>query len=184
VPRLKKDSSQLSSLVKAASINARTRRLAAWSLGLGIAGLLTAIFGVGVLFALAALVCGVIALTELRPWQPHDRHGWALTGITFALAAILAFPLLLATAIPQFITSQRAKEYAECYANLQLIADAKMRRAAADHATNGATVRLEDLGDSTVALRCPANGRYKVNPIGARPECSIAAHNFEPRRKL
>jgi hypothetical protein len=170
--------------VEATAINARTRRLAAWSLGLGITGLLTTIAGIGVLLAIAALVCGAIALAELRPWHPHDGHGWALTGIIFALAAVLAFPLLLSTAVPRFITSHRAKEHAQCYANLQRIAEAKTQWSTTHHATNGTVITLAELGEGVVSLTCPGKGHYKANAVGASPECSVAAHNLKPLRRM
>lgn len=159
---------------------ARTRRLAAWSLGLGVAGLLTVVFGIGVLLALAALILGAIVLTEIRTWQPNDGHGVALCGIAFALAALLAFPILLATVVPRFISWRRAQHQEVCYSNLQAIAEAKARWATEHRATTNTVVRVADLGSVVAELSCPGEGRYKINPVGTPPQCSIVAHNDPP----
>lgn len=161
----------------------RTRRLAIVSLGLGIVGLLTAIAGIGVLLAVAAVYTGIVALDRLRPWHPHDGHSLALSGIVLGIATLLSFPLLFATIVPRWITFSQSREHRECFIRLQQIARLKDAWAQAHHATNGAFIdlRASDELAALVQSRCPGGGRYLLKPVGMAPACSITWHNAPPR---
>lgn len=158
-----------------------TRRLAGWSTALGVAAILTAVVGIGVLLALLSIGLGVIALSRLQPWRPHDGHNLALSGIILGFVALLAFPVLLATAVPHLVTAYRSHEARLCARNLQDIQSAKQAWAGQHHLSNGTPVRLPHLYPTPAQPpHCPAGGRYRINPVGTPPECSIITHNEPP----
>jgi len=170
-------------VTQATVTSAREQRLAGWSLILGVTGLLTAIAGIGVLLALAAIVLGGLALALLHPWRPHDGHVAALCGVIFGIAALLAFPVLLATAVPRLVALHREHQAVSCWENLHFIALTKDEWARAHQATNGTAIATNDFAAvfPNGLPRCPGGGRYRVNPVGTPPECSIVAHTLAPK---
>src|SRR5689334_9174907 len=96
-------------------------RLARWSAVLGTLGLLTAVFGIGVLLALVAIGFGIVALNHLAALPADNARGVALVGLTAGVLALLMFPLLLATAVPRFIAAREEANHERCYSNLMAI---------------------------------------------------------------
>jgi hypothetical protein len=167
-------------------------RLARWSAVLGTLGLLTAVFGIGVLLALVAIGCGIVALNHLATLPADNARGVALVGLTAGVLALLMFPLLLATAVPRFIAAREEANHERCYSNL--IAIDRVKHARAQAFFRGA----EAAGAGEIEkgrlflrerLKCPSGGKYNVNQPGGPPRCSIPIHNeppgkAEPPRRL
>jgi len=161
-----------------------TIRLAKWSAALGTIGLLTAVAGVGVLLALVAIVCAVIALNQHSASRVPDAHGVAVMGLLAGILALLVFPLLLATAVPKFLAARQSSAQERCYANLLAIDAAKEQWARQHQAAPGTRVALSDLFAHGTTfereLRCPSGGRYFAGAVGKPARCSMASHNEPP----
>jgi hypothetical protein len=165
----------------------QTVRLARWSAGLGTIGLLTAVFGVGVLLALAAILCAAIALNQLSATTAPDAHGVAVVGLLAGVLALLVFPLLLATAVPKFLSARKTAAQERCYSNLLAIDAAKEHWAQQHGARTGSRVSDDELFTRGALVprepECPSGGRYVLRPIGQPPRCSVPAHNDPPGPK-
>jgi hypothetical protein len=161
----------------------QTIRLARWSAALGTIGLVTAVFGVGVLLALAAIACAAVALNQLSATPAPDGHGIAVVGLLAGVLALLIFPLLLATAVPRFIAATRNSAHERCYANLLAIDAAKEQWAQRHNAARAEPVTVVTLltsGALPEQVRCPSRGRYMAGPAGAPARCSVTGHNEPP----
>jgi hypothetical protein len=137
-----------------------TIRLARWSAALGTLGLITAAFGVGVLLALVAIGCALVALNQLATLRAHDARGVALLGLVAGVMALLVFPLLAATAVPRFIAARQKAMHERCHRNLIALNASASRNAA--------------------EVRCPTGGRYRTNVPNDTIRCSIPLHNERP----
>jgi hypothetical protein len=157
-------------------------RLARWSAALGTLGLVTAVFGIGVLLAMAAIACAVLALNHLASLRSQDAHGIALIGLAAGILALLVFPLLMATAVPHFIDVREKTNHEICYGNLFAI-DELMQ---AEHRSVRTGVRLApvegaELDPAVAEMKCPSGGKYRVKE--RKPaRCSIPLHNEPPGR--
>ena len=157
-------------------------RLARWSAALGTLGLVTAVFGIGILLAMAAIGCAVIALNHLAFLRSQDARGIALVGLAAGILALLVFPLLMATAVPHFIDVREKTNHELCHENLFAIDELTQ----AEHRSIRMGVRLAPAEgaklDSAVAeMKCPSGGKYRVNE--RKPaRCSIPLHNEPPGR--
>jgi hypothetical protein len=157
-------------------------RLARWSAALGTLGLVTAVFGIGVLLAMAAIACAVIALNHLATLRSDDAHGIALLGLAAGILALLVFPLLMATAVPRFIDAREKTNHELCHGNLVAIDELtqsgqrSVRTGVRLAPTEGAK-----LDPAVEEMKCPSGGKYSVN--GRKPaRCSIPLHNEPPGR--
>lgn len=161
-------------------------RLARWSAALGTIGLLTAVFGVGVLLALVAIACATVALNRISTAPAPDVQGVAVVGLLAGVLALLVFPLLLATAVPRFVAAKQSTAHAHCYSNLLEIDAAKDLWAQQNRLAPSQRVSLNELvsgGALTDAPRCPSGGHYIPGTIGKLARCSFAAHNEAPGPK-
>jgi hypothetical protein len=154
-------------------------RLARWSAALGTLGLLTAVFGVGVLLALVAIGCATVALNHLATLRTEDARGVAFVGLAAGVLALLVFPLLVATAVPRFLAGREEANHEKCYSNLVAI-DALRVAAARDRTSPGASSDPSWMAQPELRerLQCPSGGKYRMN--GARARCSIPMHNQPP----
>jgi hypothetical protein len=82
---------------------------------------------------------------------------------------------------PAVIEDSPAKKNA-CINNLRQIDAAKEQYALANRLNQGAVVTGEQIGPyikgGWQAMKCNAGGKYKINPIGANPECSTPGHKL------
>jgi len=73
-------------------------------------------------------------------------------------------------------------DVAGCRANLRRLDAAKEAVGMQLGLPNGALVAAPDLARTIKggmeALKCPAGGQYRINPLGQDPECSLAAHRL------
>jgi hypothetical protein len=163
-----------------------TLRLARWSAALGTIGLLTAVFGVGVLLALVAILFAIAALNELTRVHSADAQGIAIIGLLAGVLSLLVFPLLLATAVPRFVAARQNVNHLRCYGNLSAIEEAKQEWARQHHTLRGTLVPVKKIlliaAPGREPLRCPSGGKYAVAAIGIPARCSIPLHNEPPDR--
>lgn len=150
-------------------------RLARWSAALGTLGLLTAVFGVGVLLALVAIGCATVALNHLATVRTEDARGVAFVGLAAGVLALLVFPLLVATAVPRFLAGREEANHEKCYSNLMAI-DALRVASARKPASSAAPWTVQP--ELRERLQCPSGGKYRMN--GTRARCSIPMHNQPP----
>lgn len=74
----------------------KTSGMAITSLILGIVGLLTTIFGIGLLLAIAGLVLGIIALATIgKPGKPSRGKGLAIGGVVTSALCVTLLPVAL-----------------------------------------------------------------------------------------
>jgi hypothetical protein len=155
-------------------------RLARWSVALGTVGLLTAVLGFGVLLALIAIACAVIALNRISPAHSHIQ-GVAVVGLLAGILALLVFPLLLATAVPRFIADRRTAAHEQCYLNLLAIDSAKEKWAQQRGAPDDVRPPPDELfGPGRIMARtprCPSGGKYIIGTVEQSARCTIAEHN-------
>jgi hypothetical protein len=155
-------------------------RLAKWSVALGTLGLLTTVFGIGVILALIGIGCAAVVLNQSSETRAPDAHHIALVGLLASVLALLVFPLLFATAVPRFIATKQAAAHERCYSNLLTIDAAKEQWARRHHVPRGERIAANAFDESRLPkhfLHCPSGGHYAIGGIGRRPRCSITAHN-------
>jgi len=162
-------------------------RLANWSAVLGAIALLTTAWGIGVLLALVAIACAVLALHQLPMERALASQGLAVAGLLAGVLALLLFPLLLATTVPHFLSQKQVAAHERCYANLLMIDVAKEQWARQHRAhANSRATGAELFGTDPAPERppaCPSGGRYVIGSIGKPARCSIREHNQSPGRK-
>jgi type II secretory pathway pseudopilin PulG len=95
------------------------------------------------------------------------------------MIVILVIGILLAIAVPNWVTTRNRAKAQQCIMNLRRIADAKELRAYDANLATGAPCVMADIYPAyfrTPSLPvCTAGGTYVVQPIGATPTCSVAA---------
>lgn len=105
----------------------------------------------------------------------NARKNRGLTLIEMMIV-VLIISILVAIAIPQFMTSRDKARSRACSSNLRMINQAKEQFAMAKSLTEGSPVAASDLQgylrDSNFPV-CPAGGVYSINNIGDAPTCSI-----------
>jgi hypothetical protein len=159
----------------------RTSGLAIWSLVLGLLGfvLLPVCFPCG----LPAVVCGHFARSRIRKSGGMiTGEGLALGGLITGYLSIALIPvlaLLAAIAVPNFLKARQTAQRNACVNNLRLIDRAKEQWSVENRKQLGAPVSETDLRRHLrdgVWPVCPAGGRYRVNPVGANPTCTVPGH--------
>ena len=107
-----------------------------------------------------------------------SQRGFTLVEI---MIVVLIIAILLAIAVPNFITARANAQKKSCIANLRQINSAKEQWAMDNNATNGSAIPggLPTLVGSTEFLKstpsCPGGGTYTLGNIGADPTCTLAA---------
>jgi hypothetical protein len=159
----------------------QTIRLARWSAVLGTIGLLTSVFGFGVVFALIGIGCAVVALNHVSSLHSQDIQGIALVGLLAGVLALLLFPLLLATAVPRFIAARQIAAHEQCYKNLLSIDATKQKWARQYGAPDFARPTFRQLfGPDGITGRtphCPSGGKYSIGAVDRSARCSVEEHN-------
>jgi len=166
---------------------AKTSTLAAWSLALGITGLVTVVICIGPFICIPAVICGHIAYSRIRKSNGLlSGQGLALTGIITGYIGICTLPILMAIAIPNFVSARAQSQQNACRQHLLLIDAAKTQWALEHNAAPGATPSAADISPYIESkspggfdsLICPAGGSYSINSLGARPTCSAPNHTI------
>lgn len=103
------------------------------------------------------------------------------------LVVVLILAILMAVALPLYLSSQKNAERRTCRANLQTIANAvqaaKVSGKLANYSTFVGAVDITLEPDLQSVPKCPTNGAYTVatTTAGYKVVCSDAAHgSFEP----
>ncbi len=160
----------------------KTLGLATTSLVFGIVSLVTVLVCIGPLFGIPAAIMGHVAMSRIKKAKDTlEGEGVALAGLIMGYIAIVAglfiIPLLAAIAIPSFVKARNTAQQNACINNLRHIDSAKEQWAIENKKEDGAPVGAEDikkyLGRDISTMKCPANGIYKINPVGTDPECSL-----------
>jgi competence protein ComGC len=157
--------------------------LAIASLVLGIAGIALCL---GPLAGLPAVICGHLASARIKKSGGSlAGRGLATTGLITGYLSflwIVVIGLMAALAIPHLVKARNAAQHAACIANLRTIESAKAAWVLEFHKKDTDEPSDADLfgpGQSiTEKPVCPAGGTYSLNPVNARPSCSVADHVY------
>lgn len=156
----------------------RTVGQATASLILGILSLIVT----GILTAIPAVICGHIAKSKIKQNPQHlQGEGQAIAGLVMGYltiaVSILIIPLMIAIAIPAFVTARDSAQEASCKMNLRIIEQAKDQHALEHASPEGEVISAEQLNvyldSSFEGMICPGDGDYTISPIGTDPACSV-----------
>jgi prepilin-type N-terminal cleavage/methylation domain-containing protein len=114
---------------------------------------------------------------KMRFGKNRRRGGFTLVEI---MIVVLIIGILLAIAVPNFISARERSRTQSCIANLRQIDAAKEQWAMAENAPNGAAVAWGDLVPDYIQNQpaCPASGNYTLNNVGTDPTCSEPGHQL------
>jgi type II secretory pathway pseudopilin PulG len=152
--------------------------LAVTSMILGILGMVTAIFLIGILLAPVGLIFGIIALVKIKnkPNQ-YGGKGFAIAGVVTSAMITLFIPIVMAIAIPNLLAARKAANESFAVSVLYNLADAESTYRSGTG--KGACADLKTLAASNVVdselVKGEKNG-YRFNivnyPLGG---CEITA---------
>ena len=99
------------------------------------------------------------------------RSGFTLLEI---MIVVLVIGVLLAVAVPNFLTSRARSRQRTCVSNLRQLNSAKEQFAMENNLGNGDLVTSADLAPTYIKVYpyCPEGGVYTLGPIGDFPACS------------
>ncbi len=148
--------------------------LAGWSLGLGLAGILTCL---GFILGIPGAICGHMAYSRSARRLNNAGRGLAIGGLIASYIAIAMLPIHAAFLFPVLAKANQARQRAieaVCKANLYQLADAKARYATKHKDENPSDVEtlLRD-GELQAVPRCPKKGGYRVGSKDEEPSCSV-----------
>jgi prepilin-type N-terminal cleavage/methylation domain-containing protein len=105
----------------------------------------------------------------------RSRSGFTLLEV---MIVVLVIAVLVAIAVPNFISARVNSQRKSCISSLRLLDGAKEQWAMETKAPAGATVTMADLttggylrGPAT-GPQCPTGGVYTLRAIGETPQCS------------
>lgn len=93
----------------------------------------------------------------------------------------LIIAILVAIAVPNFMTARENSQRKTCIANLRALDNAKEQWAMEMRAAAGSSVQMSDLTTggflrgAATGPKCPIGGTYALRTIGETPTCSNAA---------
>ena len=97
------------------------------------------------------------------------------------MIVVLVIAVLVAIAVPNFISARENSRRKCCISNLRLMDSAKEQWAMETHAPAGAAVTMSDLttggylrGPAT-GPKCQSGGEYTLRTIGENPTCTLDA---------
>jgi len=162
----------------------QSSRLAFASLVFGIIAVALAVFCIGLLFAIPAIICGHMAFARIK------RSGGQLTGRGTAIAGLITgyvgatlVAIILPFAIPGFLRSFNRGLHTNCDINLRMIAMAKQQWGRDNQKADGDTPTAADLdkyfNEGFASLRCYKGGHYAINSLGVKPTCSFSGHELK-----
>lgn len=111
-----------------------------------------------------------------RLMQKRREGGFTLVEI---MIVVLIIGILLAIAIPNFMTAREKSRAKSCVANLKQIDAAKEQWAMDNNKQNGDAVTMGDLVPTYIknTPTCPSGGTYTVGNVGTDPTCSIGGNH-------
>lgn len=161
--------------------------IAVWSLVLGIMAMFGCFLCMGVgglFFAIPAVICAHKARTRIRRSGNIEGDGISLAGMIVGYIAmglaLLLMPIMLAIAIPAFVTARERAMETACANNLRQIGKGRLQYEA-DH--NGTpAVAMSDLVPKYILKEpaCPKKGVYSIGGKDEAPSCSI--HGSDPMK--
>jgi len=91
------------------------------------------------------------------------------------MLVIMIIALLVAIAVPAFLSTRARTQARLCVANLTEIHAAKERWAIENRKTEGDSVDADDISPTYIKVfpTCPGGGTYQIGVIGQNPTCSI-----------
>jgi prepilin-type N-terminal cleavage/methylation domain-containing protein len=91
------------------------------------------------------------------------------------MIVVLIIGILLAVAVPNFMTARETSRSKSCSANLHQVESAKEQYAMDNRLADGTAVSgLSSLSDYIKKTpQCPSGGTYTVGAIGTDPSCSV-----------
>ncbi len=94
------------------------------------------------------------------------------------MIVVLIIGILMAIAVPNFVTSRQKSQTNSCIASLKQIDSAKEQWAMDLNKTNGSTPTWADLAPGYIREQpvCPTSGTYTIQPMGTLPTCTIGGH--------
>lgn len=134
-------------------------------------------------------VYNLLGASQSSGIRTNKPDGMAFTGISAqggrqVVIALAVFPIgiLAGVALPAIAGARGAARNNGCINNLRQIDGAKEQWALENNQDEGATPTMDDLvgPDKWLPVKpvCPQGGKYKVNPIGTAPACSIPGHEL------
>ncbi|MBS1716428.1 MAG: prepilin-type N-terminal cleavage/methylation domain-containing protein [Armatimonadetes bacterium] len=109
----------------------------------------------------------------------NKRKAFTLVEI---MIVVLIIGILMAIAVPNFVTARNTSRMNTCIANLKQIDSAKEQWAMDNKKDQGAAVAWTDLipagGGGYIKSQpsCPSGGTYAINVVGTNPTCTTANH--------
>lgn len=154
------------------------------AMGIAITSLVFGILGLtclGPIGGLVAVICGHVAMSRLSQTESTAGcgQGQALAGLIMGYigiaSAVIMIPLLMAIAIPSFVSARERAQEMACRNNLRQIEMVKDAAAVALGRESGDTLPAEELADFGFGDigDCPKGGTYTINPVDVAPTCSV-----------
>jgi len=156
--------------------------LATASLVLGILSLVLMIICIGPLLAIPAVICGHIALSQIKRSNGMlAGGGLAIAGLVTGYISLVLIPFFAAIAIPNFIKARDTAQKNACIHNLREIDRAKQQWAMENNKQADDVPTAEDLLrylPGGIMPHCPRGGEYTIGKDSDAPTCSIPGHDL------
>jgi prepilin-type N-terminal cleavage/methylation domain-containing protein len=107
----------------------------------------------------------------------RSRRGFTLLEIMIVVTVIA---VLVAIAVPNFISARENSRRKTCISNLRLLDGAKEQWAMSTNAPEGAPATMSDLTTGgflrgpASGPKCPSGGAYTLHSVGQNPTCSLS----------
>ena len=157
--------------------------LATTSLVLGILSLVLTVICIGPLLAVPAVICGHIALSQIkRAGGMLGGRGLATAGLVTGYISLALIPVLAGIAVPNFVKARDTAQKNACVNNLRLIDAAKQQWALEYSKSADDVPTAQDLDrfipGGYAHLHCPRDGEYVIGKVNDAPTCSIPGHEL------
>ena len=105
----------------------------------------------------------------------RELKGFTLIEI---MIVVLIIGILLAIAVPNWVTSRTTSQTNSCIANLKKIDESKEQWGMDLNKAQGSLPVWADLAPNYIRSQpaCQASGIYTIAPLGTLPSCTVAGH--------